>query len=176
MKRIEYVHSLSEEELTEIQQAIRIHPQPRARVRAIMIRLSHGRHTAPAIAKMLGCSRQTVLHRIYRYEQEGILGLEDKPRSGARAKADVNYIAQLTKAIASEPPEMGYRFSVWSVERLQKHLHKQTGVELAPKYLNELMKRHDIVYRKPKHDLSNKQQPQEVEEKKQLLEFLKKTQ
>lgn len=176
MKRIEYVHSLSEEELTEIQQAIRTHPQPRVRVRAIMIRLSHERHTAPAIAKMLGCSRQTVLHRIYRYEQEGILGLEDKPRSGARAKADANYIAQLTKAIASEPPDLGYRFSVWSVERLQKHLHKQTGVELAPKYLNELMKKHDIVYRKPKHDLSNKQQPQEVEEKKQLLEFLKKTQ
>ena len=175
MKRVEYVHSLSEAELTEIQQAIRSHPQPRVRVRAIIIRLSHERRTAPEIAKMLGCSRQTVLNRIYRYEQEGILGLEDKPRSGARVKADANYITQLKEAIASEPPDLGYRFSVWSVERLHKHLHKQTGVELVPKYLNELMKKHDIVYRKPKHDLSNKQQPQEVEEKKQLLEFLKKT-
>ena len=175
MKRVEYVHSLSEAELTEIQQAIRSHPQPRVRVRAIIIRLSHERRTAPEIAKMLGCSRQTALNRIYRYEQEGILGLEDKPRSGARVKADANYITQLKEAIASEPPDLGYRFSVWSVERLHKHLHKQTGVELVPKYLNELMKKHDIVYRKPKHDLSNKQQPQEVEEKKQLLEFLKKT-
>jgi transposase len=124
---------------------------------------------------MLGCSRQTVLNQIHRYEQEGILGLEDKPRSGARAKADANYITQLKKAIASNPPDLGYRFSVWSVERLQKHLQRQTGVELAPRYLNELMGKHDIVYRKPKHDLSHKQQPQEVEEKKQLLEFLKKT-
>ena len=176
MKQIEYVHSLSEAELTEIQQAIRTHPQPRVRVRAIMIRLSHERHTAPEIAKMLGCSRQTVLNQIHRYEQEGILGLEDKPRSGARAKADANYITQLKKAIASEPPELGCRFSVWSVERLQKYLYNQTEVQLAPKYLSELMKKHDIVYRRPKHDLSDKQQPQEVEEKKQLLEFLKKTQ
>lgn len=176
MKQIEYVHSLSEKELIEIQQAVRTHPQPRVRVRAIMIRLSHKRHTAPEIAKMLGCSRQTVLHQIHRYEQEGILGLEDKSRSGARAKADANYIAQLTKAIASNPPDLGYRFSVWSVERLQKHLYRQTEIELAPRYLNELMKKHDIVYRRPKHDLSDKQQPQEVEEKKQLLEFLKKTQ
>ncbi len=176
MKRTEYVHSLSEEELTEIQQAIRTHPQPRVRVRAITIRLSNERHTASEIAKMLGCSRQTVLNQIHRYEQEGILGLEDKPRSGARAKADANYITQLKKAIASDPPDLGYHFSVWSVERLQKHLHKQTGVEMAPKYLNELMKKRDIVYRRPKHDLSNKQQPQEVEEKRQLLEFLKKTQ
>jgi len=175
MKQIEYVHTLSQEELKEIQKAFRTHPKPRVRVRAIMIRLSNGRHTASEIAKMLGCSRQTVLNQIHRYEQEGILGLEDKPRSGARAKADANYISQLTKAIASEPPELGYRFSVWSVERLQKHLYQQTGIELAPRYLNELMKKHDIVYRKPKHDLSDKQQPQEVEEKKQLLEFLKKT-
>lgn len=176
MKRIQHVHSLTDEELTEIQQAIRSHPQPRVRVRAIMIRLSHKRHTAPEIAKILGCSRQTVLHQIHRYEREGILGLEDKPRSGDRAKADANYITQLKKAIASEPPELGCRFSVCPVERLQKYLHNQTGVQLAPKYLNELMKKHDIVYRRPKHDLSDKQQPQEVEEKKQLLEFLKKTQ
>ena len=59
--------------------------------------------------------------------------------------------------------------------RLQKYLYNQTEVQLAPKYLSELMKKHDIVYRGPKHDLSDKQQPQEVEEKKQLLEFLKKT-
>ena len=176
MKQIKHVHSLSEKELMEIQQAIRTHPQPRVRVRAIMIRLSHERHTAPEIAKMLGCSRQTVLHQLRRYEQEGILGLEDRPRSSARAKADANYFAQLTKAIASNPPDLGYRFSVWSVERLQKHLYRQTGIELVPRYLNELMRKHDIVYRRPKHDLSDKQQPHEVEEKKQLLEFLKKTQ
>ena len=94
MKRIEYVHSLSEEELREIQQAIRTHPKPRVRVRAIMIRLSNERHKASEIAKMLGRSRQTALNQIHRYEQEGILGLEDKPRSGARAKADENYITQ----------------------------------------------------------------------------------
>lgn len=176
MKQIDYVHSLSQEELKEIQKTIKTHTQPNVRVRAIMIRLSHERHKAPEIAKMLGCSRQTVLNQVHRYEQEGILGLEDKFRSGAHAKADINYIAQLEKAIISEPPDLGYHFSVWSVERLQKHLYQQTGVQLAPRYLNELMKSHDIVYRKPKHDLSDKQQPLEVEEKKQLLEFLKKTQ
>jgi hypothetical protein len=38
------------------------------------------------------------------------------------------------------------------------------------------MKSHGIVYRRPKHDLSDKQQPQEVDEKTKLLDFLKKTQ
>jgi len=176
MKKIEYVHSLSDAELVEIQKAIKTHVNPRVRVRAIMIRLSHEKHSAPKIAEMLGCSRQTVLSQIRHYEQEGILGLEDKSRSGPPAKADANYIEQLRKAVLIDPPDLGYCFGVWSVERLQKHLMKQTSIELVPNYLNELMKRHGIVYRKPKHDLSDKQQPQEVDEKTKLLDFLKKTQ
>ena len=82
-------------------------------------------------------------------------------------------IEQLRKAVSIDPHDLGYCFSVWS---LQKHLIKQTDIELAPNYLNELMKRHGIVHRRLKHDLSDKQQPQEVDEKKQLLDFLKKTQ
>ena len=175
MREARRVHPLSEEELTELEKAIKSHASPRVRIRAVMIRLSNKGHSPPQIAEIVGCSRQTVLHQISRYEQEGIRGLADKPRSGARAKANREYIAQLKKAVASDPRELGYRFSVWSVERLQRHLHQQTEVELAPKYLAELMKKHEIVYRKPKHDLAHKRDRQEVEEKKELLEFLKKT-
>ena len=126
MKKIECVHFLSDTELAEIQKVIKTHLNPRVRVRSIMIRLPHEKHSAPKIAEMLGCSRRTVLSQIYRYEQEGILGLEDKPRSGALAKADVNCIEQLRKAVLIDPPDLGYCFGVWSVERLQKHLIKQT--------------------------------------------------
>ena len=175
MRRVRRVHPLSEEEMSELEKVIKHHASPRVRIRSVMIRLSNKGHSPPQIADLLGCSRQTVLHQISRYEQEGISGLEDRPRSGARAKANSEYIAQLKKAVASDPRDLAYRFSVWSVERLQKHLHQETGVELAPKYLAELMKKHNIVYRKPKHDLSHKREPQEVEEKKKLLEFLKKT-
>ena len=37
MKKIEYIRSLSDSELAEIQKAIKTHVNPRARVRAIMI-------------------------------------------------------------------------------------------------------------------------------------------
>ncbi len=175
MKRPKHVHPLSDSELAEIQQVIGKHPKPRVRVRAIMIRMSHEGLSAPEIATMLGISRQTVLHQIQRYEKLGVIGIEDSPRPGAPAKANVEYIAKLKEAVGSDPRELGYRFSVWSVERLQKHLVRQTQVELSPTYLHELMQKHDIVYRKPKHDLEHKQDQEEVSEKKRLLEFLKKT-
>ena len=41
---------------------------------------------------------------------------------------------------------------------------------------HELMLKHNIVYRKPKHSLSDKQDDEDVDQKKRLLEFLKKTQ
>lgn len=176
MKRPKQVHPLSDSELTEIQQVISTHPKPRVRVRAIMIRMSHEGLSAPEIATLLGVSRQTVLHQIQRYEDSGIIGIEDRPRSGPPAKANAEYIAKLKRAVASDPRELGYRFSVWSVERLQKHLVEQTGVELSPIYLHDLMRKHDIVYRKPKHTLEHKQDSEEVSQKKRLLEFLKKTQ
>lgn len=174
MKRPKYVHPLSSEELQELKQVIRTHEKPRVRVRAIMIRMSNEKQTPPRIAQVLGCSRQTVLHQIERYDQEGIKGLEDKPRPGAPAKADEAYIAKLKEAVVSDPRALGYRFSVWSIERLQKHLYQQTQVQLTSSYLHELMLNHDLVYRKPKHSLSDKQDTEEVAEKKRLLEFLKK--
>lgn len=176
MKRPKHVHPLSDSELTELQQVIAKHPKPRVRVRAIMIRMSHEGLSAPEIATLLGVSRQTVLHQIQRYEDSGIIGIEDRPRPGAPAKANAEYIAKLKEAVASDPRELGYLFSVWSVERLQKHLVGQTGVELCSTYLHQLMQKHDIVYRKPKHALEHKQDPEEVSQKQHLLEFLKKTQ
>jgi transposase len=176
MKSVKYVHPLTETELSELQQIIRNHKKPRVRVRAIMIRLSNEGQSATQIAQALGCVRQSVLYQIARYEQAGCAGLEDKPRSGAPAKADAAYIKALKEAVASDPRQLGYRFSAWSVERLQKHLYQQTQVQLTMSYLHELMLKHDIVYRKPKHSLAHKQDEQIVEEKKRLLEFLKKTQ
>ena len=176
MPQAKYVRALTAEELTELKELIRTHPKPRVRVRAIMIRMSNDKQTPPQIAQILGCSRQTVLHQIERYEQTGVTGLEDKARPGAPAKADEAYIAKLKEAVLSDPRSLGYRFSVWSIERLQKHLYQQTQVQLTSGYLHELMQKHNIVYRKPKHSLSDKQDAEEVEEKKRLLEFLKKTQ
>ena len=99
-----------------------------------MVRMSNEKQTPPQIAQILGCSRQTVLHQIGRYEQEGVKGLEDKPRAGAPAKADEAYIAKLKEAVLSDPRSLGYRFSVWSIERLHKHLYQQTQVQLTSGY------------------------------------------
>lgn len=176
MKPPKYVHPLAEEELLALHRAIRTDPSPRVRIRALMIKLSHEGHTPQKIADLIGGSRQSVLNWIARYEEQGVSGLHDKPRSGARRRVTDAYLLRLKELVDTDPRTLGYRFSNWSVERLEKCLCRETGIEINPAYLNQLLKKHDLVYRNPKHSLLLRQDQEEVNAKKALLEFLKKTQ
>ena len=44
---------------------------------------------------------------------------------------------------------------------------------LSPAHLSRLLAKHDIVYRRPKHGMSHLRDPQEYDEKKAFLEFVK---
>lgn len=69
---------------------------------------------------------------------------------------------------------MGYPFSAWTLERLREHLARQTHIVLSSHYLSQLMAKHNIGYRCPKHSMEHLRDPQEYDEKKAFLEFVKK--
>jgi transposase len=101
--------------------------------------------------------------------------LPDKPRPGRPPKATDEYVRLLKEAVATSPRDMGYPFSSWTTARLREHLARRCRVILHPDYLARLMARHGIVYRRPRHVMGHLQDPKEYNEKKELIEFLKKT-
>ena len=105
---------------------------------------------------------------------EGLASLADKPRSGRPVKATDHYVDVLKQAVQCSPRDLGYPFSSWTLNRLREHVGHETGVLLNPRYLSSLMGKHGIVYRRPKHLMTHLRDPQEYDEKKALLEFLKK--
>jgi len=129
-----------------------------------------------AIASTWDTTIQTVLKTIHRFNAEGLVSLADKPRSGRPTKATDQYVEVLKEAVQKSPRDLGYPFSSWTLERLREHVGHQTGVLLNPRYLSSLMGKHGIVYRRPKHLMAHLRDPQEYDEKKAILEFLKKTQ
>jgi hypothetical protein len=84
------------------------------------------------------------------------------------------YVTLLKEAVQASPHDMGYPFGMWTLDRLREHLARRTRVILSPAYLSHLMHEHDIVYRRPKHGMSHLRDPQEYNEKKAFLEFVKK--
>jgi transposase len=99
---------------------------------------------------------------------EAVLGLGRKP------KATDEYCLKLETLLAKDPSECGYRFAIWTSDRLRIHLKKETGILLSESRFRALLKKKGYRYRRPKHDLSHLQDAQAKKKATKLLEEMKK--
>ena len=167
-------YHLNDEQLAEIEKAIRHDKRPEVRQRCTVIRLLHLGHKPEEISKMQAISIPTVYGWLKRWQQDGIEGLANKPKSGRPTKTDDAYSQALERVLEQEPKELGYDFAIWTVDRLRQHLEKETGIALSEPRLRALMKRKGYRYCRPKHDLGHLQDKEAKAQAGDLLEALKK--
>jgi transposase len=167
--------TLTDEQLASVEQAINHSPLPEVRQRATAIRLLHLGHKPEAVAEMVAVTGSTIWTWHRRYRAEGLDGLANKSKSGRPAKADAHYLTEVERAIDADPRDLGYAFSVWTINKLRKHLEKQTGILLSYTRFRALLSKHDYVYRQPKHDLSDLQDDEAKTAAEALLDWLKKS-
>lgn len=166
---------LNEEQLVDVEQAMNHSPQPEVRQRAIAIRLLHLGHAPEAIAEMLAVAPSTIWNWHRRYRAGGVEGLVNQAKSGRPGKADDHYLVEVEHALDTDPRELGYAFSVWTINKLRKHLEKQTGILLSYTRFRALLSKHEYVYRQPKHDLSDLQEADAKAAAADFLDWLKKS-
>ena len=166
--------TLTTEELKQIEEAVWQDERPEVRQRAEVIRLLHLGHKKEEVAEKMEVTIQSVYNWMHRWLAGGLESLANEPRPGRKPKADETYRQALAKALEQDPREVGYRFAIWTRERLRDHLEQETGVHLHVEYLGEIMRQEGYVFRRPKHDLKNLQDPEAREAAKQLIEELKK--
>src|SRR5512144_372738 len=171
-KKLSY--QLTQAGLREIVEAIKHDKRPEVRQRAMGLRLLHEGKAAKEVAEFLSVSQPTVYDWHHRWQDQGVEGLANRPKSGRRVKANQNYIAILEQVVDQDPQELGYAFSIWTTERLRLHLKAKTGIELKPTQFKALLKENNFVYRRPKHDLGNLQDAKARQAAEEWLEELKK--
>jgi len=171
-RRIEF--TLNEEQLSELEEAINYSVHPEVRQRAVALRLLHLGHHPEEVAEMVMVSANTVWTWHRRWRAGGIAGLQDQPKSGRPRKADANYQARLKEAVDSDPAAYGYSFTVWTLDRLRAHLEQLTGISLSRLRFGRLMQELGYVYRRPKRDLTLKQDAVAKQQAGELLDELKK--
>lgn len=167
--------TLTKEQVAAVEQAMNHAPLPEVRQRATAIRLLHLGHKPEAVAEMLAVGTSTIWTWHRRYRAEGLDGLANKPKSGRPAKADADYLAEVERAIDTDPRELGYAFSVWTINKLRQHLAHQTGILLSYTRFRAMLSKQGYVYRQPKHDLSDLQDDEAKASAKDLLDWLKKS-
>ena len=167
-------YHLKDEELVELEKAIRQDKRPEVRQRCTAIRMLHLGHKAEEVAEIQMVSKPTIYGWWKRWCAGGVEELANKPRSGRPAKADEGYIALMEEVVEQEPSELGYSFNLWTIDRLRAHLAKETGIELSESRFRALLKQNGYRYRRPKHDLRHLQDPEAKKNADELLEKLKK--
>jgi transposase len=168
------VYQLKPKELAAIERAMRQDKRAEVRQRATVIRLLHLGHKPEAVAEQQMVSVPTIYnwHRLWR--EQGIAGLGNKPKTGRPSKATDAYCRKLEELLEKEPAEYGYRFAIWTSDRLRAHLEKETGILLSESRFRALLKKRGYRYRRPKHDLSHLQDQKAKQKAEKLLEEMKK--
>ena len=138
-----------------------------------LLMLAQGK-SCQEVAKILGICVDTVTDWKRRWAREGLKSLEDKPRSGRPPTVTRKYLRLLEEAVERGPQAYGYLFSVWSSGRLAAHLARKTDIPLRGKRLRTYLRKLGFVYRRPKHTLKGRQNPQEVRVAEKHLHALKK--
>lgn len=171
-KQIEY--QLNEKELSIIEESLKKSDSARVVKRTTALRMLHLGQKPQEVAQVLGVSPATIYGWFHRYKAEGAAGLEHHAKSGRPPIADESYLKVLEETLDTDPDELGYEFTIWTVERLNQHLFKVTGKQIVDERLRTIMKEHGWVYRRPKEDLDAKQDKAAREWAKEFLDELKK--
>ena len=157
-----YVH-LTESQRDELN-AVSRQAIGRVALRAHMVLLSDRGFTVPQIAAIHACGQDVVLTWLHRYEQQGIAGLEDEPRSGRPPKDRL--AGQIVDAQASQsPPCSGQVQTCWSVALLTAFLAQRFRLVLS--YASVRRYLHRMGWRWARPRLAPARKPDECAEAKQ---------
>jgi len=167
--------TLKSAELLAVEEAMHHAPQAEVRQRATAIRMLHLGHKPETVAELFAVAPSTVWNWHRRYRAEGLAGLANQPKSGRPAKADAAYVQAVATTLEADPRELGYSFSIWTINKVRLHLAKATGILLSYSRMRALLRKQGYVHRQPKHDLSEWQDEQAKAAAKELLDWLKKS-
>jgi transposase len=94
---------------------------------------------APQVAKRLGMDERTVLTWLKRFNEEGLVGLQDRPRSGRPVTYAPEVVAEVLATSLTNPKQLGQPFGCWSIRRLEAYLNEEKGIPIKRNRIDELL-------------------------------------
>jgi len=128
-----------------------------------MVLLSDRSFSVPQIAEIHDCGEDVVRTWVHRYQEEGVAGLEDEPRSGGPPNDPM--ARHVIDAQASQSPECsGHIQSCWMVRLLTAFLARRFHLRLSPATVRRLLREMGWRWARPRlapaNVLRRKQDPE----------------
>ena len=147
---------------------------PRVRRRAQAVLLAEEGHPVAEVARLLHTGPSCVRRWRARWRAEGRVGLADRPRVGRTATLDAAARAWLQTALEAGPQAYGLLSTVWCIRDLQAVLEHERGVQVSACTVYRAVRALGYRYRRPRHDLTHRQDPAAVAAAGEVLAWLQK--
>lgn len=82
--------------------------------------------------QMVGFSSPTIgIKWVQRFNERGMAGLKDNPRSGRKRTHTEQVRSSLLDMVLQKPRSLGYPYELWTLERVQRAFEEQFGIHLS---------------------------------------------
>ncbi len=140
---------LSDEELRTIDRLAHSRTDPvRAVERAQIIWQAHGGARVPAIARARGVCEATVRQWVTRFNEHGLDGLADAPRSGRPPTYTAEEVGAVVAASLTDPRGLGLPFASWTLDRLTAYVNEERGVPIKRSRIAEILVTEGLRWRR----------------------------
>lgn len=163
------------EQKEDLKRACSNHKIPRVRQRAQALSLLFEGHRITEVARMLHHGAHNLRVWRSRFLKDGIEGLADRARLGRPPKLTSRDLKLLEEALAKGPQAYGLVTTIWTVRDMGVLLARRHHVMVSTATVYRALKRLGYRYRRPRHDLTHRQDPEAVASAKGVLDWLKKT-
>src|SRR5918994_2113652 len=157
-----------------LRQLTRTDPNPRVRRRAHALLLLAEGHAVVAVARLFATAPHRVRAWRSRFLAGGRQGLADEPRTGRPPKLDAAALAFLSEALEAGPQAYGLPVTIWSIRDLRDVLAHRLGVRVCTATVHRAVQRLGYRYRRPRHDLTHRQDQEAVAAAEDVLSWLRK--
>jgi transposase len=147
---------------------------PRVRRRAQALLVVADGETLAGAARLFHTSAYRIRVWQTRFAAEGRDGLVDRPRGGRPTKLSPDDLTFLEAALDAGPQAYDLPMTIWSIRDLQALLKRERQVEVSVYTVHRVVHDLGFCYRRPRHDLTHRQDAQAVAAAQRVLEWLQK--
>jgi transposase len=119
----------------------------RAVERARIIRAASEGQSVAEIASGLQLKAAKVRKWIHRFNERGLAGLADEPRTGRPATYTREAVSEVVAASLTDPQSLGLPFASWTLDRLEAYLNEVKGIGIKRSRINEVLLQEGLRWR-----------------------------
>ena len=135
-----HARPLTPDEYTSLRQLAHSRTAPARLVeRARIIWQAQQGRRVSAIAAALGLNHKTVRRWLQHFNEHGLAGLQDQPRTGRPATYTAEEVGTVIALALTDPQQLGLPFAAWTLDRLAAYLHERQGIAMKRSRIGELL-------------------------------------